>query len=197
MRHCAIDKCLVTRTQQRPRRTVRHREGTTVNIRRWRKQICQCTLMHPGKAAMLLFVSNSHDAMLDRDPFSDTPQRRHFDLIDAIPPRVPLRQPRFIQAISELQVVKLTACEPAHLEERALDFAQHLSRQNAREVGTQHAIVFVLIAEFWRRLLEWHDQRFTQSRQISKMERSLVLGVLYLVLCGLTTDLGKVKRSKH
>ena len=74
--------------------------------------------------------------------------------------------------------------EPDHLEERTLDFAQHLSRQNAREVGTQHAIVFVLIAEFWGRLLEWHDQRFTQSRQISKMERSLVLGVLYLVLCG-------------
>src|SRR5687767_5992825 len=125
--------------------------------------------MHPRQAAVLLLVRSGDDAVLDGDSLRYTPKRRHFDLVDAVSPRVPLRQSRFIQTIGQLQLVKLTTGESSHLRERRLNLVQHLRRQHPLEIRTQHAIVLVLIAEFRGRLLEGHEQRFTQMRQFSKM----------------------------
>jgi hypothetical protein len=41
---------------------------------------------------MLLLVRSGDHAVLGGNAFSDAPQRRQLDLVDAIAPRIPLRQ---------------------------------------------------------------------------------------------------------
>src|SRR5687768_16482090 len=100
MRHSTIDKRLVVGIEQRAGSAVSHRERTTINIGRRREEISEHTLMHSRQTAVLLLVSCGHDAMLGRDPLSHTPQRRDFDLVDAIAPGVPLGQGWLIQPVS-------------------------------------------------------------------------------------------------
>src|SRR5688500_9820461 len=87
--------------------------------------------MHARQTAMLLFVRSRNHAVLDCDALRNAPQRRQLDLVDAIPPRVPLRHTWFVQTISQLQLVNLAARETAHLRKRDLNLAQ-LSAGNTR-----------------------------------------------------------------
>src|SRR5215203_3812114 len=102
--------------------------------------------MHSRKTSMLLLVSSGHYAVLGSDALSQTPQRGQLDFIDAISPRVPLRQGWFVQPVSQLQFVQFGACEAPHFRERFMGLAQHVVWKYARQVRTEHAIVVVLIA---------------------------------------------------
>jgi hypothetical protein len=55
--------------------------------------------------------------VLDRDSFSELPKGSQLDLVDAIAPCVPLRQPRFVQAIHELELIEFAAGEAPHLNQ--------------------------------------------------------------------------------
>jgi hypothetical protein len=100
VRHSTIDQRLITRTEQRARSTVSHREWTTVDISRRCKQICERALMYSRQTAVSLLVSCSNYSMLRRNALSHTPQWCQLDLVDAVSPRIPLREPRLIQPVS-------------------------------------------------------------------------------------------------
>src|ERR1041385_6681241 len=102
MRRGGLDQILISRDQQRSRGAVCHGKRATVNISRWREEIREHALMDSRGTTVLAFVSRGHDSVLDGDAFSYFPQRSELDFVDAISPRVPLRQPGFIQTVSEL-----------------------------------------------------------------------------------------------
>ena len=115
---------------------------------------------------MLLFVRGRYHAMLNRDALCRAPQRSYFDFVDAISPGVPLRKLWFIESIGKLHVVKLAAGEASHLDQRRFDFTAHFSRKRARQVGMKNPVVFVLIPESRRRLLERHRVRIVNCESL-------------------------------
>ena len=88
--------------------------------------------MDSGEAAVPALISCGDDAMLGGDAFRHTPQRSQLDVVNAISPRIPLRQHRLIQSIGELHPVEIIARESPHLREHWFYLAQHTCGQRAR-----------------------------------------------------------------
>src|SRR5215204_277590 len=101
--------------------------------------------MHSREAAMILFVSCRNNAMLGGNTLSLMPQRRHFDLVDAIPPRIPLRKRWLVKSIRQLQLIKLAPRETPHFHKRLLNITEHVRPKHPLEVCAQEMVVPVLI----------------------------------------------------
>ena len=77
-------------------------------------------------------------------------------MIDAVAPRVPLRERGSLSAVVELHLVERAAGELAHRSRLGSIVAQHVGRQRAREVAAEHAVVAKLVSEGRRGLEERH-----------------------------------------
>ena len=146
-RHGTLDQWLVPRHQERARRPIGHRERTGIDIRRRMKKIDRCELMDARITTVRALIRNGDQTMLRGQLRSALPQRRDHDLIDAIAPRVPLHQPRLVQPILQLQLVKLAARKRAELVELRFDISKDFRRQRPCEVLPQKPVVAILIAE--------------------------------------------------
>src|SRR5258706_14806597 len=111
--------------------------------------------------SMLMLISRCNQPVFHRNAFSDTPQGRDFDAVDAIAPRVPLHVNRLVVAVGELQTVKLTARELAHRGERWLDIAQYFGGKRPCKQSAPFPVSRVLISQLRRR----PDQRQSKLEQ--------------------------------
>src|SRR5690606_26100441 len=124
VRYCTRDRSFMPRAQQRSRGTVTHCERTSVDIRRWMKQIDLCELVKTRIATVLRFIRNRDESALRRKRRGPLPQRRELYFVHTIAPCIPLREHGFVRAIAKLQTIQLTSCLFAHLDELGFDRAQ-------------------------------------------------------------------------
>jgi len=64
-----------------------------------------------------MLVRSCNNTMLHGNSFCFTPEWCDFDLVDAIAPRVPLRETWFIQPIRELQLIQFAARKTSHFNQ--------------------------------------------------------------------------------
>src|SRR5579885_772945 len=181
MRHDALDEGLVARSDERAGRAVGHRERATVDVGRGREEVCERALMNARVRAVPSLVSRGDDAKLRGEAFGDAPERRDFDAVNALAPRVPLRQARLAEAVFELRPVQLAAREFAHLDERRLDLAESVRRERAPKVRAERAVVFVLVAESRWLLAEGHrrsSDALTFALDVLMLLRVFFFGVI-------------------
>src|SRR5436309_1348464 len=97
--------------------------------------------------AVATLVCGRDKAALGGDAFGHAPERRDLYAINALAPRVPLRQSRLVQAVFRLHSVKLAARKLSQLRERRLDLSQDFGRKRPFKIRAQRAVVLVLVAE--------------------------------------------------
>ena len=102
------------------------------------------------EAPVAALVGGGDEALPQREALGLAPDGRHLDGVRAVAPRVPLHQPRFVQAVRELQPVECSAGRRAQLVELRLQLAQHVGRQRAREPAAEQRVVAKLVAELRR-----------------------------------------------
>ncbi len=89
--------------------------------------------MHSRQTAMPLLVDCGNQPVVNGDALSLAPQRRHFNMIDAVPPGVPLRQRRLIESAGKLQLVEITpARRPISLSEGSISLSTVSGRTRAK-----------------------------------------------------------------
>jgi len=114
------------------------------------EQVSQGKLVDAVETTVFALVCRRHNAMFGRQPLRLPPQRRHFNLVDAVAPRIPLGQHRFVEPVGELHLVQFTSGQFAHFTQGRFDFGQYGRRQRPPQIGAQHAVVVVLIAQTGR-----------------------------------------------
>ena len=77
-------------------------------------------------------------------------------MVDAISPRVPLREHGLVEAVLDLQTVKIVAYQLPHLAELGLDFGEHVGWERAPQIGAENAVVVELVTEGGGDLKERH-----------------------------------------
>jgi hypothetical protein len=88
--------------------------------------------------------------MASCEPLGFMPQRRDFDPIDAVAPRVPLNELRLELAFRELLGVEPSASCLTKGGKLGFDVGTYFIRERAMKVRAQDAIVGVLVSEHWR-----------------------------------------------
>ena len=168
MRQCAFDQFLVLGGLDRGDGAVGHRQRARVELARAMEQIHHRELMHARVRAVRRFVTRRDDAVLRRQRLRGDPCRREFETVDAFAPRIPLRQLRFA-AFAQRADRPRGGGEFAEFGQVVFDGAEHGRRQHAAQIGTQHAVVEILVAQNRRglqkghRVLPWIYAKATQA----------------------------------
>jgi hypothetical protein len=127
-------------------------------------QVVLGELVDPGVGAEgRVIVARGHQAVLGRQALGPLPQRRQLDVVDAVAPRVPLREHRLVRQIGQLLLVQLAASQLAQGAQLVADPGPRSSGEVAVEVVPQQGIVVVLVAEDGRALQERHALDLTQA----------------------------------
>ena len=79
-------------------------------------------MMHAGESAVRAFVRNPDQPERRRELSSAAPHGGDFDPIDTIAPRIPLREPRLVESIRQLELLHLSGFERAEPLEIRIDF---------------------------------------------------------------------------
>ena len=95
------------------------------------EEVDLCELLDAGQVAVAPFVGGRDEPVLEREALRLAPQRRELDGVDALAPGVPLREPRLVQPVVELQPVERSARLGAELLDLGLELAQPRERQHA------------------------------------------------------------------
>jgi hypothetical protein len=109
---------------ERTRRAIGHGERAGVDVGRRVEEVNLCELLDPGQVAVAPFVGGRDQPVLECETLRLAPQRRELDGVDAVAPGVPLREPRLVQPVIELQPVERSAHLGAELLDLGLELAQ-------------------------------------------------------------------------
>ena len=105
---------------------------------------------------MPALVRRRDEPLLGGQALGALPERRHLDAVDAIAPRIPLRERGLVLPVRKLQAVELAARALAHVREAGLHLRKHVPGQRTQEVRAQREVVFVLVPELGRLLRKRH-----------------------------------------
>src|SRR4051812_34090970 len=133
--------------------------------------------MRARMPAVATLVGRRDQTALGGDALGHAPERRDLYAVNALAPRVPLRQTRLVQAVFQLHAVKLAARHLAQLRERRLYVAQDFGREPSFQVRAQRAVVLVLVAESRRLLSEGHHtllRALTCERDLAILTRAII-----------------------
>ncbi len=152
----ALDERAVRAREQRLGGAVGHGERARIDVRRWIEEVGERELVHARMLAVRLLVRRRDESMLDGKARRFPPERRHFDVVDAPPPSIPLRERGLVRAVGELEPVEAPTGKRPQRIERWFDRTEDVGRKRPQEVGPKHPIGRVLISELGRWLEERH-----------------------------------------
>ena len=121
------------------------------------QEVYQQELMHAGPAPVAAFAGMRGEPVVDGKPLGLLPQRRQFDVVDPVTPRIEVRQPGFVEAIGTLEIPERAGCPCAEFVQFRLQGRGDARRQAVAHETAQQPVVPEAVPGPWLRLNEGRD----------------------------------------
>jgi len=139
-RHDAVTQCRLGGDLERARAAVGHGERTRVDLRRRREEIHERELLQARVLTVRPLVGRRDQALFHRGAAEVLPRIGHDDLVDAVPPGIPLHELGLLAVRRHRRVVQITDGARPHAGQRRRDRVEHRRRHTPTEKALQHTM---------------------------------------------------------